>query len=128
MKKLLFAALTASFLAGCGGGGDSSVDLTGAWTGTASGVQNGAPLVQTINLALSQNGTAINGTFNSTSGNTGSVTGTFNGTSFEGNLIPSVPNNCPGKFVVFYSNNKLEGTGASYNCTVAVSYTISIRR
>lgn len=127
MKRFLFAVVAALALAGCGGG-SGSADLTGAWTGTASGVQNGAQLVQTINLALSQNGTVVNGTFNSTSGNTGSVTGTFNGSSFEGNLIPSVPNNCPGKFVVFYSNNKLEGTGASYNCTVAVSYTISIHR
>ncbi len=127
MKKFLIAAAATLALAGCGGGGDSA-DITGAWTGTASGVVNGAPLVQTINLALSQNGTVVNGTFNSTSGNTGSVTGTFNGSSFEGNLIPSVPNNCPGKFVLFYSNNKLEGSSASYNCTVAFSSTISIRR
>ena len=128
MIKRIFIAGIASILVACGGGGESEANLTGNWTGTATGVLDGVQGVRTINFALSQNGSTVNGTFNSTSGNAGTVLGSFNGTSFEGSLYPSNPNICPSNFVVFYSDNKLEGTGSTFNCTVAISYTIKIRR
>jgi hypothetical protein len=127
MFKHLFIAAIASILAACGGGG-ADANLIGNWSGTASSTVNGTPQVQTINLSLSQNSSTVNGTFSGSNGVSGSVVGTFNGTSFEGSFLPSVPSQCPIKIVVFYTTNKLEGTAATYSCTVAVSYTISIRR
>lgn len=120
MKKLLLASLTAFVLAGCGGGGDGGVDLTGRWTGTATATTGGTGTVNVV-LTLSQNGSNVNGTFSSTSGNAGSIVGTVSGSSFSGDLLPSVPTNCPAKVVFIYNNNQLSGTTATYNCTVAVS-------
>lgn len=128
MKKLLLGILTTLNLAGCGGGGGSSVDLTGNWTGTATGVFNGQTITATARLTLAQSGDIVKGTFSSSSGNSGTVEGTVTGSTVTGNLFPSVPTNCPATFVYFYSNNTLSGQTVSYNCTVAGSSQVVFTR
>ena len=131
MKKRLFMVVSALALVACGGGGGDSVDLTGRWTGTGASTAEGATTPTTLVLTLAQNGSAITGNIAVTAPtgtSSGSIAGTFNGSSMSANFLPSDPTRCPINVTLIYSNNTLKGTGAAYNCSVAVSTEISIAR
>ena len=133
MKKRLFIVLAVLALAGCGGGGGGGggVDLTGRWTGTGASTADGVTTPTTLVLTFAQNGSAITGNIAVTAPtgtSSGSIVGTFNGSSMSANFLPSDPTRCPINVTLIYSNNTLKGTGAAYNCTVAVSTEISIAR
>lgn len=140
MKKCLFVVLAVLALAGCGSGTGKSdtvstsnpttgagVDLSGNWTGAAVAT-NGSTGSANIGLTLSQSGSKVSGTFSSSTGNNGSIVGTVSGSSFSGDLIPSVPTNCPAKIVLIYSNNQLSGTTTTYNCSVVASSNATLSR
>ena len=80
LAVLVCAACTASFLSGCEDGGDSgpvppSVDVTGVWN-SASATEH---LNGTIVMTLSQNGSAVSGTFYDSHGESGTVSGSVSG-------------------------------------------------
>lgn len=131
MKKRLFIGLFAVALAACGGGGGGGGDLTGRWTGTGASTSAGVTTPTTLVVTFAQNGSAITGNIAVTAPtgtSSGSIVGTFNGSSMSANFLPSDPTRCPINVTLIYSNNTLKGTGAAYNCTVAVSTEISIAR
>ena len=128
MFKRVFIASIASILVACGGGGDGSVDVTGNWTGTSSGVLNGEKVTGSGTWRVSQTGSAFTGVSIGDNGTTATIEGTVNGNTVTGKSYPSNPNNCSNQFVLNYSNNTLTGQAVTVSCSVYFAADIVLRR
>jgi len=124
-------ALTLALL-GCSG--DEEPNLTGTWTGT---IQDSVAGPGTILLTIAQSGTQLTGTWQTTFGdpannNGGSLSGTVGGgTSIALVLTASRSQAC--SYTVAATRDEdndkhFTGTYASFNCALAQSGTIDVRR
>jgi hypothetical protein len=128
MFRRLFVIGAISVLAACGGGGGDSLDLTGTWTGTSSGVLNGTRVSGTGTWRVTQSGSNFSGISIGDNGTTSTISGTVNGNTVTGISAPSNPNNCSSQFVLNYSNNTLTGQAVTIDCTVFFAADIVLRR
>jgi hypothetical protein len=60
--------------------------------------------------------------------NGGSLSGTVTGSSLSVTLSPSDPLTCPFQVTATVNGNRITGTYAAFNCTVALSGSISLTR
>lgn len=109
-------------LSGCGkkdDDDDAGPPFSGSFSGTESGTQDGTKFTQTVKFVLSQNGTAITGTWLSQSGSSGSVAGKAVGTVVDKVVIEDTAK-CPGTLSgkMLLDGNKLSATltGTLENC------------
>lgn len=134
MRLLRFGAillLVGLFLAGCSSGGGSQAAFTysGSWKGT---IRDNLAGNASLSASMSQSGRDIRGTWSSTYGdgtiNSGELIGEIDGNTVVVNLLPSNPATCPFVAVLSRSGDTLSGDYAAYNCTVAISGTISVTK
>lgn len=136
LYTLFVSLLMLTPMLGCEGGDDDdgnappAVNVSGNFAGTVSDSIAGNG---TLTLSLSQNGNNVSGTFqsrfaNPASNNSGSVNGTVSGTTLELTVTPSNPNSCPFRVVGQATGTQATGTYAAFNCSAAVSGTVTLTR
>ena len=109
----------------------SSTTVTGTWTGSIASTLSGPA---TARVTLAQSGSSITGTWFVTSdidpsaANSGTLSGTIAGSALSLTLTPSDPRTCPFDLTATVSGNRLVGTYAAFNCTVAISGAIDLTR
>lgn len=128
IKKILASVLVAGALAGCGGGGDDVINVAGNWIGTSTATVNGVQATGSGSLSISQSGDKLTGVSKGDNGSAGTIDGTISGNILSGNVYPSNPNNCPSKFVLTVTDNKMTGTVVTYNCTVTIAGTLTLTK
>ena len=106
--------------------------FSGTWTGPITSNFPGIP-PGTATTTISQTGSSLSGTWatvypDPTFNNSGSFSGTASGMSFSGTLSPSDPNACPYTINATVSENLMSGTYATFDCTFAVSGSISLTK
>ena len=106
--------------------------FSGTWTGPITSNFPGIP-PGTATATISQTGSSLSGTWatvypDPTFNDSGSFSGTASGMSFSGTLSPSDPNACPYTINATVSENLMSGTYATFNCTFAVSGSISLTK
>ena len=106
--------------------------FNGTWTGPITSNFPGIP-PGTATATISQTGSSLSGTWatvypDPTFNNSGSFSGTASGMSFSGMLSPSDPTACPYTINATVSGNLMSGTYAAFNCTFAVSGSISLTK
>ena len=128
----LFAALVlVGALTACGGdsSGPAAFSYSGNWSGMLNDSIGGAG---TTTVTMSQSGTQLVGTWQTTFAAGGTNSGTLQGTVRTNDVLielyPSDPSTCPFALVAQRSGSTLSGTYAAFNCTVAVSGTMSITK
>lgn len=99
MKRLFYAFLLLATLAACGGGDSAtppsaSVNATGTWHGSYNSTVFGA---QTMTLNIQQNGSALTGTYSSSTGATGTISGSVSGNTASVTITVTTPG-CGGHF------------------------------
>ncbi len=124
-------ALTLALL-GCSG--DEEPNLTGTWTGT---IQDSFAGPGTLLLSISQSGTQLTGTWQSTfsdttNNNGGSLSGTVGGDNAIA-LVLTASRSQACSFTVAATrdgdnDNHFTGTYASFNCALAESGSLDVRR
>ncbi len=132
------ACLTALVtLAGChkdSTGKDSTgpvpLNLTGNFSGPASGVSGGSAFSGTLTFTLAQSGTALTGTWNSPLGPAGSVSGTVNDTTVTFTLTQTTlcASSFGGTATVQNSGTRLSGFYAGSDCIAFVTATFVVDR
>jgi hypothetical protein len=128
MKKRLFVVVSALALVACGGGGSDSINVSGNWAGTATGTVDGVTSTGSGTWAISQSGNKITGVSKGDNGSASTLEATIDGNIISGNAYPSNPNNCPSKYVLTVTDNKMTGTSVTYNCTVTIGVTVTLTR
>ena len=126
---LLSLGLALTFL-GCGGDGDETPNIAGTYRGT---VQDSVAGTGTIVTTIAQNDESLTGTFQTTfsnpaNNNSGSVSGRINGSSVSLVVTPSNPTSCPFNVTANVNGATIQGTYAAFNCSRAVSGTLSLTR
>ena len=106
--------------------------FSGTWTGPITSNFPGIP-PGTATATISQTGSSLSGTWatvypDPTFNDSGSFSGTASGMSFSGTLSPSDPNACPYTINATVSENLMSGTYATFDCTFAVSGSISLTK
>ena len=132
-RLVLFSlALTlAGVLAACGGGGSgpTAFSYSGTWSGTLNDSIGGAG---TATITVSQSGSDLVGTWQSTFAAGGTNSGTLQGLIRTNDVLielyPSDPRTCPFALVAQRSGSTLSGTYVAFDCTVSVSGTMSITK
>ena len=85
----------------------------------------------TVRVTVAQNGSSLTGTWSISAAvqtNSGSLSGSVTGSSLSITLTPSVPTSCPYQLTATVTGNTITGTYASFNCTVAVSGSLTVTR
>jgi len=132
-KSFFFLALVSLLLTvSCGGGGSSSGSgsalFTGTWTGNETGTQGGVAFSQTANLILTQAGSSVTGTWNTSSGTVGTISGTASGSSIN-NFTITQNGSCPGTGTgnAYLSDNVISGSiSGTFGSCGAVTATVSL--
>ena len=106
--------------------------FNGTWTGPITSNFPGIP-PGTATTTISQTGSSLSGTWatvypDPTFNSSGSFSGTASGMSLSGTLSPSDPTDCPYTINATVSGNLMSGTYATFNCTLAVSGSISLTK
>ena len=131
LVHILFICILLSALPGCGGDDDGDDSLSGTYVGT---IQDAFAGTGTLQVTVSQSGSSLSGTFQSTfanpqQNNSGSISGTVNGEVVTVTLTPSVAAFCPfNATLTREDDDELTGTYVAFNCTVADNGTIDITR
>ena len=123
-------------LAGCGGDDDDNndVNVAGTFRGT---IQDSLAGTGTITVTLVQDGNDLRGTYQTTfadprNNGAGSVDGEIHGNGVTLTASPSVrsfvPTACPFNVTAFVNGAQISGTYAAFNCTVAVSGSLTLTR
>jgi hypothetical protein len=122
-------ALGSLLLAGCsGGGGGNAVDVSGNFRGTLQDSRSGPG---TATATLAQNGTAVSGTVQTSTGTNiggGNATGTVSGNAIDLTVTPSQPTSCPFHVTGSVDGDTITGNFAAFNCTVSESGTFTLTR
>ena len=106
--------------------------FNGTWTGPITINVPGIP-PGTATATISQNGSSLSGTWatvypDPTLNDSGSFSGTASGMSLSGTLSPSDPTTCPYTINATVSGNLMSGKYAAFDCTDAVSGSISLTK
>jgi len=83
------------------------------------------------NLTISQSGSQLSGSWQigfGTGVSSGSLEGTANGDSITAQLYPSDPTACPFNVTATLSGDTMNGNYAAFDCTGAISGTLSMTR
>jgi hypothetical protein len=123
-------------LAGCGGDDDDNNDanVTGTFRGT---IQDSIAGTGTITVTLAQDDSDLIGTYQTTfadprNNSAGSVEGEVQGNAVTLTATPSVtplvPTACPFNVTAIVNGAQISGTYAAFNCTVAVSGSLTLTR
>ena len=126
-----FALILVGALAACGsgGGGSTAFNHSGNWSGTLNDSLGGPG---TTTVTMSESGTQLLGTWQATFAAGGTNSGTLQGVVRTNDVLielyPSNPSTCPFALVAQRSGSTLSGTYAAFNCTIAVSGTMSITK
>ena len=108
----------------CGGDSPTSpsapVSLTGTWTGTLQSTISGTG---TARVTFAQSGSSLAGTWSVAATSVAAANGGLSVT-----LSPSDPLTCPFQVTATVNGNRITGTYAAFNCTVALSGSISLTR
>jgi hypothetical protein len=141
MRRLTYVGIGLAMLiwvvlAGCGGDDDDKNDanVTGTFRGT---IQDSIAGTGTITVTLAQDGNDLRGTYQTTfadprNNGAGSVDGEVHGNGVTLTASPSVtsfvPPACPFNVTAFVNGAQISGTYAAFNCTVAVSGSLTLTR
>ena len=106
--------------------------FSGTWTGPITSNVPGVP-PGTGTVTITHTGSSLSGTWatvypDPTINAAGSFSGTASGMSLEGTLSPSNPTECPYTINATVSGNLMTGTYASFNCSGALSGSISLTK
>ena len=106
--------------------------FNGTWTGPVTSNFPGIP-PGTGTITITQTGSSLSGTWatvypDPTFNDSGSFSGTASGMSLSGTLSPSDPTDCPYTINATVSGNLMSGTYATFDCTFAVSGSISLTK
>ena len=106
--------------------------FNGTWTGPVTSNFPGIP-PGTGTITITQTGSSLSGTWaavypDPTFNDSGSFSGTASGMSLSGTLSPSDPTTCPYTINATVSGNLMSGTYAAFDCTVALSGSISLTK
>ena len=123
-------------LAGCGGDDDDKNDanVTGTFRGT---IQDSIAGTGTITVTLAQDDSDLIGTYQTTfadprNNGAGSVEGEVHGNAVtltaSPSVTPLVPTACPFNVTAIVNGDQISGTYAAFNCTVAVSGSLTLTR
>ena len=124
-------------LAGCGGDDDddkNDANVAGTFRGT---IQDSIAGTGTITVTLAQDDSDLIGTYQTTfadprNNSAGSVEGEVHGNAATLTATPSVtpfvPTACPFNVTAIVNGAQINGTYAAFNCTVAVSGSLTLTR
>lgn len=132
MKRFILACCL--FATACGSSpaapsAPAVMQVAGTWSGsiTSNQVAGSGP----ARITITQNGTAINGTWNAVGPGgpgAGNMAGTVSGQGLAMTLESSVPGDCPYTVNATVSGASMTGTYATFSCTVAASGGINLTR
>jgi hypothetical protein len=113
-------------------GGDDDDDISGNYLGTLQDNLTGS--TGSITASLTQNGSAVVGTFLTTFigtqgaiGNGGNVSGAVSGSSVTLTVNPSDPRDCPFTATGSIDDDEITGVYSAFNCSVSAGGTFNIR-
>jgi hypothetical protein len=113
------------------GGDDDDEDISGNYLGT---LQDNTGSTGSIIASLTQNGSAVVGTFRTTFlvgngaiGNGGNVSGAVSGSSVTLTVNPSDPRDCPFTATGSIDDDEITGVYSAFNCSVSAGGTFNIR-
>jgi hypothetical protein len=122
--RILIGILACLAGAACGSSPTSPSDasISGTWSGPSGS--------QFVTVTFNQNGGSLQGTWSTSPViNGGQLTGSKTGAGVQMTLSPSNPQNCPYTITATLSTaTAMSGTYASFNCTVAISGSISLNK
>jgi hypothetical protein len=137
LQRLLVAVVLGGFVSlhitACGSNpsSPSSSSIAGTWTGSINDSlvgpgsvritfnQSGGPTLSGTWSASFANGALTNG---------GSFTGSMTGSNISAILTPNDPLECPYNLTATRTGNTMTGTYAAFNCTVAVSGSVTVTK
>ncbi len=128
---VLCASALAAILAGCTSStpGGATYSYSGTWAGAINDSLGGPG---TLSATMSQSGSNLVETwqaaFTGGGNNGGTLAGIINNQEELIELFPSNPNSCPFAVVGQRSGTTISGTYAAFNCTIAVTGSVSVTK